>query len=223
MKTLQVVQNEINYKGSFRSPLFEVWGAGAPLLQALFSSFSPFGVGLAHIRSEESSNKSPSDQAIVVQLGNWIYRWRIERVELNLTNFNEQDLKGVPKLLDASDDWMEKLGITVAYSVRQFSYVGHFNIEQASAHHVLEPLAHLRLGAGQESRAPGHIFHWCDSDKGWEGDLVIDHSQVVPDGLFVLYSGIANIWQGDHEALVTYLEQRLDSLLSQVGLRLGGR
>ena len=221
MNRLHVVQNEVTYKGAFSAPLFGLWGSGAPLLEALYTSFSPFGISLANIRSEELS-KSPTDQSIVVQSENWIYRWRIERVELTLSNFNDEDLRFLPKLLNANDDWMKKMGVPIEYSFHQFSYAGHLSIEEGTSQQVLERLPHLRLGDGQELRAAGQILHWSDSTRGWQGDLVVDHSQVVSDGLFLLYSGVAKTSKLDYDNLVSYLQERLDILLSQFGLRLEG-
>lgn len=222
MHRLHVVQNEVTYKGGFNGPLFQLWGSGAPLLEAMYTSLSPFGISLANIRSEELS-KSPSDQSIVVQSGNWMYRWRIERVELTLSNFTGEGLRLLPKLLNANDEWMKKMGVPVVYSFHQFSYAGHLTVEELTSQEVLEPLPHLRLGDGQDFRAAGQILHWSDSVQGWQGDLVVDHSQVVPDGLFLLYSGMAKEWKLDYNSLVNSLQERLDILLSRLGLCLEGR
>lgn len=210
--------NEINYRGQFRTPLFQIWGAAGRLLEALHTSLSPLGVTLGNITVDETA-KSPAERAIVIQAGNCVYTWRVEKVELVLRNFSNDDLRALPRLMDANDQWMSALGAKPDYASHQFSYAGHVQVGGATSGEVLARVPHLELSNGLEARTSGQILHWMDQD-GWDGSLVMDHSQFVNDGLFLLYSGKACALGSGYVGAIDHLHKRLGELLTlfDVGL-----
>jgi hypothetical protein len=219
MNLLRVQHNELTYTASFKTPLFALWGVGAPLLSSLYESLAPIGIALSNIRTEEAS-KSPADQCIVIQAGNCVYRWRIERIEVTLNGFSTADLNALPGLLEANDQWMKKSGAPPAYASRQFSYAGHFQIDGAAAGDVLSRVPHLDLGEGFEAKPGGQILHWQDQNANWTGQLVVDHSQAVANGLFLLYSGVSASSELGYDNLLKYIQEVLGRLLTQFALQL---
>jgi hypothetical protein len=212
-------RNEITYRGYFRSPLFQVWGTGAKLLEALYAAFTPLGVTLSNIASEETA-KSPADRAIVVQAGNnCIYNWRMERVELTLRNFTNEDLRALPRLMEANDRWINAMGVEPKYASYQFSYAGHAQIDGATSGQVLARVPHIELGTGLAAVPPGQILHWVDQ-AGWQGSLVIDHSQSVAEGLFLLYSGRTSTPGSGYLGVLDHLQRGLGELLARFDVRL---
>lgn len=222
MNKLALVQSQASYVGTFAKPLLGVWGMGQPVLQAIFDAFSPLGVSLADIRLEEAS-RSPADQAIVVQFANWAtYRWRLERVELTLFNFSEEQLRDLARILHASDLWVKRMAGDFSFSSHQFSYFGHSTIEGMNSREFLARLPHVQLRTSGDDLGAGMIFHWLDETKRLSTSLLVDHSQVVPLGLFTMFSAVLTVSELDYMNVIIELRGGFSDLLAQLGLEVGG-
>lgn len=219
MRDLVVVLNEASYIGRFSKPLLQAWGAGEALLRAIYEAFSPYGVSLANVRVENGL-RSLGEQAIVVQFGNWAtYRWRLERVEFTLANFSEEQLGLAAQILAAGDRWVQHIAGGPPYASHQISYLGHARIEGATSRELLMGLPRFTLRDVGDDLGSGTIFHWYDPQKGWNGTLMLDHSQVLPDGLFTMLSIVVSSGSLDYPRVMIECRSCLDGLLAQMGLK----
>ena len=124
-RELLVQRNELNYIGLFSEPALGLWGDGAKILQGMFGAFSPYNISLGDIRND-SSSLHPSDQVVTVRFGAiGEYRFRFDRVELTLLNFNRSSLFEVPKLLTAGDEWLRSVVPGFTFSSDLFASLSH--------------------------------------------------------------------------------------------------
>lgn len=208
--------------GTFAKPLLSVWSAGPRVLQAIFETFSPLGVNLPSIRVEDGS-KSPAEQAIVVQFSDRVtYRWRLERVELTLSRFTDEQLQQSSLILKASDQWMQRIGGELSFSSHHFSYFAHSTISGMSSQDFLMRLPHPELRSIGEDVGPGVIFHWQEASRGLNTTLLLEHSQAVPSGLFTMFSAVLAGGALDYASAILELRRHFEDLLAQLGLQLEG-
>ncbi len=220
MRQLTVILNEASYLGRFAKPLLSAWGTGQTILQGLVEAFSPQGISLSNVRIEDGS-RSLGEQAIVIQFGNWAnYRFRMERVELNLVNFSEEQLSQASQILVAGERWIKTMTEQVSFESHQLTYVGHLSIEGMTSTELLVQLPHFKLSGVGSDLGAGCVLHWYDPDRGWNGTLMLDHSQVIPDGLFAMFSVITKSQSLDYPSAIIESRRYFTDLLGQFELKL---
>lgn len=218
MPKLLVQRNQLEYVGFFSEPALGLWGEGAKILQGMFSAFSPYHISLSDLRNE-SSSLHPSDQVVTVKFGAiGEYRFKFDRVELTLLNFNKSSLSEVPKLLIAGDEWLRAVVPGFTFSSHFFSSLSHSELDHGTSQEFLRGLSSVDIPGVGVSKGSGIIFHWDLQEQGWRVQFTIDHSLSVDDGLFVNYLIRPSGDRIDYVEFVVQGTQLFERLLSEIGL-----
>lgn len=219
MASLSVEHNQLNYVGVFSKPAFELWGKGEKILKGLFSSFEPYGINLSNIRNNTAS-LDPSDQEITVNLSGLIYRFKFDRVECIRTDATEEEFSTFPQLLNNGDKWLRSELPQFSFSSHLFTYLAHTSVQGSTSHRVLAPLSTVELPELGVSRGSGMIYRSDLAEKEWELQLTLDHSLLVPDGLFIQFSILS---KADHQDYLNAFQEGRDLLkttLKNVGVEI---
>ncbi len=215
---VSVEQNQLRHTGFFTRPLLGLWGDGKTLLQGLYGAFSPYGATIANIRNE-STSLSPNDQVVSVSLGlNKIHRFRLDRTETTVTNFSQEDLKAFPELIAASERWMREAVPSFAFGSHVFAYAAHGRPRGESVEEMLKALGPSAPSVGGTDRGTGLTFHWELPDSGWRTQLAIDHSILIPEGLFIMFTLRVDADSLDYGKLAEEGRKYLDGVMNEVGL-----
>lgn len=218
MQKLLVQSNQLDYVAFFSQPGLGLWGEGTKILQGLFSAFSPFHINLADLRND-SSSLHPSDQVVTVRFGAiGEYRFKFDRVELTLLNFNSKSLVEVPKVLTAGDEWLRSVIPGFTFSSHLFATLSHSELDHGTSQEFLRNLSALDIPGVGVSEGSGIIFHWDLREKGWRVQFGIDHSVSVNNGLFVNYVIRPVGDKIDYFNFVVEGTQLFERLLSKLGL-----
>lgn len=184
MRKLIVQRNQLNYVGIFSEPALSLWGEGKKIFQGLFTAFSPYQIDLDDL-SNDSSSPSPSDQLVAVKFGTiGEYRFKFDRVELNLFNFTRNSIFEVPKLLSSGEEWLRSVVPGFAFRSHSFASLSHSELQQGTSQEFLRGLSSIDIPGIGVTEGSGIIFHWDLPDKGWRVQFTIDHSISVANGLF---------------------------------------
>lgn len=220
MNELRVQRNEILHIAHFEKPILGLWGEGKTLIEGLYGAFSPFGTSLGDIRNE-SSSLNPADQVVAVNVGLvGVHRFRFDRLETAFFNFGDDFLTAIPKILDASTNWLRKPVPSARFSSHQFTYSCHSLVaEGESARRVLRFAERPSTSAGR-SIGSGVILNWELEDKGWVTRLLLDKSVLFPKGLFLMFSLTVKTDKVDYASILSEGRTYFDSVLSELELKL---
>jgi hypothetical protein len=216
---LRVQQNEILYIARFERPILGLWGEGRVLVQGLHDAFSPFGTTLADIRNE-SSSLNPADQVVAINIGlAAIHKFRFDRLETIFFNFDDETLKVIPSILEASTEWLRKPLPGVRFGSHQFTYSCHCLVEGKSADQVLRFAETSSVSAGR-SMGSGVILNWELEHKAWVTKLLLDRSVLFPQGVFLMFTLTVKKDKVDYASLLGEGRTYLDSILRELKLKL---
>ena len=216
---LQVQQNELVHIARFDRPLLELWGEGRAIVEGLFSAFSVFGINLADIRNE-SSSLNPADQVVAVNIGlSGVHRFRFDRIESVFFNFDDDFLRTVPSVLDASTNWVRKAAASAKFISHQFTYSSHSVVAGKAADKLLT-FVERPVRAGGQNTGTGAIFHWDLAEKGWATKLLLDRSITIPDGVFVMFTLTVKTDRPNYASLIGEGKSYLDTVLKELGFEL---
>lgn len=156
-------------------------------LGGLYNAFETFGVRLADMRYEQTS-QNPADQAVAVIFGlNGVYRFRFDRVESYFHDLNDEMLNLLPKILTAGDQWLMEAVPKLEYRSHQFQYSAHSRLAECRAQEFLNTIIQTRLQMGEFSVQKGVILRWTDPAFGWKVQLLLDNSLTTEEGLFLSF------------------------------------
>ena len=220
MDELRVQNNEILHIARFERPILGLWGEGKAIIEGLYGAFAPFGTSLEDIRNE-SSSLNPADQVIAVNVGlAAIHRFRFDRLETAFFNFGDDFLTKIPKILEASTNWLRKPLPSARFGSHQFTYSCHSLVgEGKSASGVLRFAERPSVSTGR-SIGSGVIFNWELDHKGWVTKLALDRSVLLPEGVFLMFTLTAKTDKVDYANILTEGRTYLDSVLTELELKL---
>jgi hypothetical protein len=220
MHDLTVVRNQIDYIGAFQRPLLSLWGDGKVILEQLYNSFEEFGVGLKDIRGE-SAGEDPSAQAVKVFVGSQTtYKFKFEQVEASAFDLGDADLERLPKLLEAGTGWIRTVSGEPCFRSHLVTYSAHCTLTDCTSETFLTKLNTLRLPGIGVDRGSGTIFHADVED--WNGRLriMIDHSLLLPGGIFLELSFVSLRDILDYAGFLGQGRDWLTQTLASVGLQM---
>lgn len=188
-------------------------------MEGLYGAFSPFGISLGDIRNE-SSSLNPADQVVAVNVGlTAVHRFRFDRLETAFFNFDDDFLATIPKVLEASTNWLRKPLPSARFGSHQFSYSCHSLVEGKSASRVLRFAERPSVSAGR-SIGSGVIFNWELDHKGWVTKLALDRSVLLPEGVFLMFTLTVKTDKVDYANILNEGRTYLDSVLTELELKL---
>jgi hypothetical protein len=218
MRRLLAQQNQVSYAALFSRPAFALWGEEKTLLDGLFSTFSKRGIGLANFRFGQGG-QDPASRSLTVTFGSsCFYRFQLDRVDSALDNFGSEDLAVFPEILEEGASWLRSIVPQFAFQSHMFAYSGHCKLSDGTSREVLEPLPTLSIPEIGSSEGNGIIFHWTLPDQKSRVQLTIDHSLVVPSGLFTHFLLFVNTDVIDYRETVARGRGIMEKALKQIGL-----
>lgn len=220
MISLTVNRNQIDYVGSFEKPAFSLMGQIRRVLEGLFGCFSVYQTTLADFKIEDLASQ-PANSGVNVflrSLGN--YKLRFDRVEWTVINFEDQDFDQFPELLSSAEKWLRSTSSEVAFSSHIFSYVAHCKLSSGTARDFLLTRQSETLIEAGEPLGNGIIYNWFDGEIKGKCQLVVDHSFVIKDGLWVQLSTTIEGDQIDYPSVLQRGKAAMNEALGKIGLRL---
>jgi hypothetical protein len=220
MITLTVNRNQLDYLGTFEKPAFNLMGEVRCVLEGLFKCFSAYQPTLADFRIEDSVSQ-PANSGVNVflrSLGN--YKLRFDRVEWTVLNFEDRELMQFPELLGNGERWLRSATQGISFSSHIFSYVAHCKLSSGTAKEFLLSRQSERLINSGELLGNGIIYNWFDGEIKGKCQLVIDHSLIVKDGLWIQLSTTIEEDEIDHSSVIKVGETAINEALTKIGLRL---
>ncbi|HEX6809791.1 MAG TPA: hypothetical protein VF118_17520 [Gemmatimonadaceae bacterium] len=221
--TKAIIQmNQLDYVAAFSRPALSLWGDGARILQGLYDSFHGLHQGLNDI-TVEGDPAHPARQSVTVAIKpNAYYRFRFDRVEAQMVNFSDAHIATLPDILARGDRWLREAIPSLAFQSHVLSYSSHSRLEGAKSSNVLASLTRTNFPMLGESAGAGIIYRSELPTRGWRTQLTIDHSLVVPDGLFVYFEVLVNADQIDYGEALTFARHLLDGAIDSIGVRFEG-
>ncbi len=185
MRQLIIQQNQVNYVGLFSKPAFSLWGEGSKILGELYKAFSPYRVTLADFKQDYLSPVL-SDVSVTVFLGaNGNYKFKFDRVEASFSNFTEQDLAGFPGVLSRGTDWLRSNLPDFSFQTHLLTYHNHSRLSEGTAKEFLLSSSQVSLDKIGVGLGNGLIFNWIEPKLERRMQLMVDHSYVYADALFI--------------------------------------
>jgi hypothetical protein len=216
MPRLIVQQNQIGYRGTFGRPAFPLWGEGRAIVLGLYEAFSPYGATLADITLDNTGG--PADQGMTVNIrGNGTFAFRFEYLDWTLQGFAERDLVVVPAILESGVRWVRAIVKEGLFQSHLFSYASHAQIEGATSREFLSDLSGTKLSIG-EDLGSGVIFNF-DLDRQARVQVIVDHSLLIQDGLFIQQQFFVRADQINYEHVMTLSRGSLEAALNTLQLR----
>lgn len=217
-----VQTNQLDYVAAFSRPALALWGDGARILQGLYDSFEGLHQGLNDIKVEGDA-AYPAQQAVTVAIRpNAYYRFRFERVEVQMVNFSPAQLASLPDILSRGDRWLRSSVQYLEFQSHVVSYSSHSKLEGATSSDILAGLTGAAFPILGERTGTGIIYRSKLPSRGWRTQLTLDHSLVVPDGLFVYFEILMSADQIEYGEALSFAQQLLDGAIANVGVQLDG-
>jgi hypothetical protein len=220
MPKLITQQNRFDYRGLFTKPLFSLFGEGRKIVEGLYDTFSPYGVGLADIHND-SISLSPSDQIVAVNFSAGAsYKFKFDSIEASVLNFTVQDLSHIQKFLRDGDNWLRSADPGLAFQSHLFATFSHNRLSAGNSQDFLCSLSQANTPDIGVALGNGIIYHWNVPDKEWRVQLTIDHSVNVSEGLFVHFILIAIKHKIDFVEMVEGGVALYKTAMAQIGLEI---
>lgn len=218
MMAIEIEQNQIDYIGAFAAPAFPLWGEGRSLLEGLYEAFSAFNLSLADFRIEGSSD-DPSSQSVRVSLaGTATFRFRFDRIEFALTNFDPSELDRFFGALTRTAEWLKSTLPGFRFRSHLIGYAAHATTPGQSSSEFLQTLRVPELRALGDGRGSGIIFHGEYPNADRREQFTLDHSLVVNGGLFLNLVSVSESDQMDYAVEAKRLTAVFGEALNELGL-----
>ena len=218
MRKLTVLQNQVSYIGLFSKPAFSLWGDGARILEGLYETFAPYKINLADFR-QDSLSPVVADASVTVFVGvSGSYKFKFDRLELTLSNLSDSDLAALPEMLARGTSWLRATVSDFSFQTHLFTYNNHSEVSGGTAKDFLSTLPQVELPDVGRGIGNGVIFNWIEPKLERRVQLLIDHSNIHKDGLFIQLSLQSTADEVDYLEAVATGRVILDTVLAKVGL-----
>lgn len=220
MITLSSDQNQVSYIGLFSRPVFALWKDRMDLTEQAYEIFSPYETTLLDMRFE-SFGRSPGEEAFVITLRDLgSITLRFDRLEWTLEDFNDEDLALAPEMLQRLDNSLRSSVEGLEFKNHVFIYFSHSKLSEGTARDYLLSFPNRELPGIEQNLGSGIIYNWVDAEIGGRVQLLIDHSNVVADGLLLQFSILMNNNDIDFRSVIEKARNRLEYALRIIGLEI---
>src|ERR1700730_165475 len=104
--TLDFKYESLGYTARFEKPLLELWGAGAIIAKGMYEAYLPFGVPLSNFQLGGPASNA-ADTIVTVKIGDMGFsKFSFDKTESTFANFSEAGFASIPRLLNASTEWI---------------------------------------------------------------------------------------------------------------------
>jgi hypothetical protein len=182
---LKEQRNQIGYTGFYRRPMVEWLGKFVEPTKALLEASLPYGFGLDSLQIN-TGTQFANQQCVQMYFGlQGNYSCKLDRSEAVFWNLNSDGILRAAEILGGTDAVLRKLSPEWELKSHQFIYSTHNILDEKS---VAELLGQFKIPApksGGNHTRTAPIFYWEVPDKGWQTQLTVDASQVIPGGVFL--------------------------------------
>ena len=217
MRSITVHQDQLEYVGLFATPAFGFLTQPDKVTSGLYYSFLGLHSGLSDFQIENPGTGLARDVAVnLIERGT--YRFTPERIEWTYPGAGKSELDvGV---LARGDSWLRSALPELKFQHHYYTYFAHCWIDEGTARDFLLSLSSPQIAGFGENQGTGLIFHANFPDHNWATQITIDHSNVVPHGLFIQCVTGIMADHVSHAETVRYIDSQFRQALVQFGLTL---
>ena len=217
VKLLQILSNQITYRGLFIAPIFGVSADRAKSLSTTLEEFKAFNMKAGDLRYQDTGPIQDQHVAVIFGIGHC--RVAVDRVEATFSEFATIQVPEIAKAMEATQNVARRLAPETKFSVHQLTYYCHAGVEGSTFKDFVGNLPAPSISAAGESLGTGFCFNWREPRRGWRTKFTIDCSLAYTDALFLSFN--VDI-VGDELKLTSAWpegERYLQSILAEFGLR----
>ncbi len=176
----------LQYLSRFVNPAFVLWRDEATLIENIFDLFTPFGVELTNIRTE-NEGESINDKAIVVSLEDLgEFSLRYGNIGWESENKSQQELSDIIEILGYINTKLPSICPDLKYDSHYLEFGGHGGLETGTSFQdVLQQFHEPKFKSINQNLPSGLILNWLDIDNQRRFHFEIDESLEIPGGLFL--------------------------------------
>lgn len=212
----EVALSFLEYRATFREPLFEIWGQHGSLVHAVYRAFREWNVGLENVTAKESPANA-SEIQVNFNLLNWkaVFGVGIGSASLIITNPDWSEAEIIKKIARAGLEAVVRSS-KAEIEKQLATLLMHLRPRGKSIHDITSKFVHSNLGKTIGERTRGFGFSVYGEESLW----VIDLSATYSDALFVRITrnfngsvpieNVALELQKDENRLLDMLELNLD-------------
>lgn len=216
MRSITVHQDQLEYVGLFATPAFGLLAQPDKVASGLYYAFVGLHSGLTNFQIEDDTGTALA-RPVAVNLGaRGTYRFTYERIEWTYPGAGQTELDVA--VLARGDAWVRSALPELKFQHHYYTYFAHCSIDQGSARDFLLSLSSPQLAGFGENQGTGLIFHANFPPHDWAIHITIDHSNVVPNGLYVQCVTAINGDAVSHQENVRYIDGLFRQALAQFGL-----
>lgn len=220
MTNLAVSQNQADYLGLYSRPLFSAWEKPRALLEGLFDALQGLHDGGAGAFRIDGAGDNPGELVITAALAQITARFRLDRFETTIANFDEGQLTTLTRALEATQKWLRGSVKGFAFRSHLLSYASHCTLSSGDTRDFLVHLTPAHLPVLGQNTGTGLIYHSENVERQLRIQLTLDHSLSVKGGLFIHYVLITERDAVDPAELIAFARESLVKALESIGLAL---
>lgn len=217
MRSITVHQDQLEYVGLFATPAFGLLGQPDKVVSGLYYAFLGLHSGLPEFQVENAGTTLTHDVSVNL-IGRGTYRFTPERIEWTYPGAGSSELDAT--VLARGEAWARSALPELKFQHHYYTYFAHCSFDEGSARDFLLSLSSPQLPGFGENQGTGLIFHAYFPDHNWSLQITIDHSNVVPTGLFVQCVTVIAANEVQHPHNVRYIDQLFRQALAGFGLNL---
>jgi hypothetical protein len=170
----------------FESPAFSLWKNKAILIENVFNLFSPFGIEITDI-STENENGSLGDESIVVNLEDLgEFKLRYSNINWESEDNSKKDLSEIFEIIAYINDKLPSITAGLKYDYHLLEFGGHGGLETGfSFQSFLQQFHEPKLKSIHQNLPNGMMFNWQNADAQSRFHVEIDESLNIPGGIFM--------------------------------------
>lgn len=217
MRSITVHQDQLEYVGLFAVPAFGLLTQPDRVVSGLYYAFTGLHAGLSNFQIDDDGTGLSQDITVNL-IDRGTYRFNPERVEWTYPGAGNSELDA--GVIARGDSWLRSALPELKFQHHYYTYFAHCWLSEGSARDFLLSLSSPQLSGFGENQGTGLIFHANFPDHNWSMQITIDHSNVVPLGLFV---HCVTAISGDyvpHSDTVRHIDGLFRQALTQLGLHL---
>lgn len=217
MRSITVHQDQLEYVGLFATPAFGLLAQPDKVVSGLYYAFLGLHSGLSGFEIENPEAALIHEISVgLIQRGT--YRFTPERIEWTYPGAGSSELDAT--VLARGEAWLRSAVPELKFQHHYYTYFAHCSINDGSARDFLISLKSPHIAGFGENQGTGLIFHAGFPENGWVVQITVDHSNVVPGGLFVQCVTAITADPVQHQEIVRHIDVLFHQALTSLGLNL---
>jgi hypothetical protein len=218
MQPFDIGENQLEYQGSLATPLFVLLSnrtkVAADLYNALLGLHS--GINSFSFSTGKTGAIAPTLDVDLNEYGT--YHLASEQIQWRFPDAWTYEWRPTP--LVRADAWLRAAVPNLTFQNHVFTYEAHGSLLSGDARNFLLGFGSPALEGLGVNDGTGLIFHFSYPSHGWYVHLLVDHSHVQPEGLFIQM--VTTIEGGgiDYEQTTSWIKDLFREALGRLGLEI---